>query len=72
MFTQEPDFTTIQAIWKHIQNYRLTSSHRDDTTELKSFVRQIMAVSPFLPDDQIHSTYSLLQIPTLPQTKKIS
>ena len=47
----------------------LASSYRD-ITDLKTFVRQIMAI-PFLPSDLIHPTYSLLQIPTIPEIEKL-
>ena len=62
-------FHYTQAIWKHIQQYGLASSYRD-ITDLKTFVRQIMAI-PFLPSDLIHPTYSLLQIPTIPEIEKL-
>ena len=56
-------FHYTQGIWRRTQKVGLVQSYRQNH-ELTTFIRYLMA-HPFLPLELIHSTYSLLNIPTL-------
>ena len=55
--------TTLRPFGEELKKVGLVQSYRQNH-ELTTFIRYLM-ILPFLPPELIHSTYSLLNIPTL-------